>query len=70
MVPEFQRKLLSHWERLGEGFRPRGENKETPAPIYRKRPRKGFRGQRLQIAPITPARQIYIWDILEGGAHP
>jgi hypothetical protein len=41
MVPEFQRKLLSHWERLGEGFRQRPK-KETPAPINRKRLRKKF----------------------------
>lgn len=34
--------LLSPWERLGEGVRPKGEQKETPAPVNRKRLRKKF----------------------------
>lgn len=36
--------LISLWERLGEGFRLKGENKETPAPIRRKRREEGFPG--------------------------
>lgn len=47
--PPFKQKLLSPWERLGEGFRLKAENKETPGPLNRKRSRKGSRGQRLEI---------------------
>ena len=53
--PCFQ--LLSPWERLGEGVWPKAKHKETPAPIYRKQQRKGFRGQRLHSALIQEGGQ-------------
>lgn len=48
MALKSQRQLLSPWERSGEDFRPRAENKETPGPLNRKRSRKGSWGQRRQ----------------------
>lgn len=50
-------KLLSPWERLGEGFQALPKSKETPGPLNRKRSRKGSRGQRCQSAATVPARQ-------------
>lgn len=47
MVLNFNSTLLSPWERLGEGFRPKDENKETPAPVSREGLRKKCPGSTL-----------------------
>ena len=43
---------LTLGEGRGEGLRAMPKNEETPAPIYRKRSRKGFRGPRTEV--VTP----------------
>ncbi len=59
MVNKPLKKLLSHWERLGEGFLRKAENKETPGPLNRKRSRKGSRGQRSQNVIMSRISQIF-----------
>ena len=58
MGSEPKSKLLSSWEKLGEGVRSWGEHKETSEPIYRKRQRKGSRGLRVYIASVLEEGQV------------
>ena len=52
MALRSQRQLLSPWERPGEGFRLKAENKETPAPVTREGLRKKCPGSTLLIKAV------------------